>query len=102
MVIIFSDAVFTAGNLPAKNVILTVGPVWNGGNKDEAQQLANCYQNSLLLSEENSCASIAFPNISTGIYRYPKKEAAQIAVETVKEYLSHTYRHDDHIRVQLK
>jgi O-acetyl-ADP-ribose deacetylase len=77
----------TAGNLPAKFVIHTVGPVWNGGNKNEEQLLANTYQNSLLLAAENNIVSIAFPNISTGIYHFPKDKAAAIAVKTVKEFL---------------
>ena len=77
----------TAGNLPAKYVIHTVGPVWNGGNKNEREKLADCYMNSLKLAIENNCKSIAFPNISTGIYGFPKEEAAQIAVKTVSEFL---------------
>ncbi len=82
------DAVITtAGKLPAKFVIHTVGPVWNGGNKNEPEKLANCYKNSLKLAAENGCRSIAFPGISTGIYRFPKKDAAQIAVKTVKDFL---------------
>ncbi len=80
----------TAGNLPAKFVIHTVGPVWNNGNSNEAGKLANCYQNSLALVIENKITSIAFPNISTGIYGYPKKEAATIAVQTVAEFLLNT------------
>jgi O-acetyl-ADP-ribose deacetylase (regulator of RNase III) len=85
------EAVITsAGKLPAKWVIHTVGPVWNGGNKDEAQELASCYRNSLQLAIENGCESIAFPNISTGIYRFPKKEAARIALDTVKAFLAQT------------
>jgi O-acetyl-ADP-ribose deacetylase len=78
----------TAGNLPASFVIHTVGPVWNGGKKDEAIKLANCYRNSLLLAIENNIKTIAFPNISTGIYGYPKKEAAEVAVKTVSQFLS--------------
>jgi O-acetyl-ADP-ribose deacetylase (regulator of RNase III) len=78
------------GRLPAKYVIHTVGPVWNGGKYDEETKLANCYKNSLALAVDNHCKSIAFPNISTGIYHFPKKEAAKIAVETVKEFLSKT------------
>ena len=78
----------TAGNLPSKWVIHTVGPVWNGGNKDEAQKLANCYRNSLQLAVENGCETIAFPNISTGVYRFPKKEAARIAFDTVNDFLA--------------
>lgn len=77
----------TAGNLPAKFVIHTVGPVWNGGNDNESGKLANCYRNSLKLAIENDCISIAFPGISTGVYRFPKNDAAEIAVKTVKEFL---------------
>ena len=77
----------TAGNLPAKFVIHTVGPVWNGGKKNESALLANCYQNSLKLAAEYKLSSIAFPNISTGIYGYPKKEAAEIAITTVNHFL---------------
>ncbi|WP_266202546.1 O-acetyl-ADP-ribose deacetylase [Pontibacter kalidii] len=77
----------TAGNLPARYVIHTVGPVWNGGRKGEPELLANCYRNSLRLAGENSVESIAFPNISTGVYGYPKDKAAKVAVETVKSYL---------------
>src|SRR6476659_9312566 len=77
----------TGGNLPAKFVIHTVGPVWNGGKNNEAIKLSNCYKNSLQLAVESNVETIAFPNISTGIYGYPKKEAAQIAVATVTKYL---------------
>lgn len=77
----------TAGNLPAKFVIHTVGPVWNGGNKNEKEKLAACYHSSLQLAVDNNCGSIAFPNISTGIYRFPKDEAAAIAVKTVTGFL---------------
>ena len=77
----------TAGNLPAKFVIHTVGPVWNGGGKGEEQLLANAYWNSLLLAAENNIRTIAFPNISTGIYHFPKDKAAAIAVGAVKEFL---------------
>ncbi len=77
----------TGGNLPAKFVIHTVGPVWNGGSKNEADKLSNCYKSSLRLAVENGVTTIAFPNISTGIYGYPKKEAAGIAVKTVTEFL---------------
>ncbi len=81
----------TAGNLPAKFVIHTVGPVWNGGKYDEQTKLASCYKNSLRLAVENDCKTIAFPNISTGIYHFPKKEAAQIAISTVKDFLSRNH-----------
>jgi len=77
----------TGGNLPAKFVIHTVGPVWYGGKKNEAEKLADCYQNSLRLAVENIIQTIAFPNISTGIYGYPKKQAAEIALKTVDEFL---------------
>jgi O-acetyl-ADP-ribose deacetylase (regulator of RNase III) len=80
----------TGGNLPAKFVIHTVGPVWNGGKYDEENKLANCYKNSLKLAINNNCKIIAFPNISTGIYHFPKKDAAQIAVKTVTEVISKT------------
>ena len=78
----------TAGKLPANYVIHTVGPVWNGGNKNEKEKLADCYKNSLKLAVENNCKSVAFPSISTGVYRFPKDMAAQIAVKTVSEFLS--------------
>lgn len=82
------EAVITrAGNLPAKFVIHTVGPVWNGGGKGEEQLLANAYWNSLTLATENDIRTIAFPNISTGIYHFPKDKAAAIAVSTVKEFM---------------
>ena len=78
----------TAGNLPAKKVIHTVGPVYNGGKRleKEKQLLANCYTNSLTLAEEHGLRTIAFPNISTGIYRFPKQLAAEIAIKAVKDF----------------
>jgi O-acetyl-ADP-ribose deacetylase len=83
------EAVITpAGNLPAKYVIHTVGPVWNGGTNGEGEKLANCYLNSLALAVEHNCKTIAFPNISTGIYRFPKEKAAKIAVESIESFLS--------------
>jgi O-acetyl-ADP-ribose deacetylase len=78
----------TAGNLPAKFVIHTVGPVWNGGKYHETEKLEDCYRNSLQLAEDNNCRSIAFPGISTGVYGFPKKEAAEIAVNTVYKFIS--------------
>lgn len=77
----------TAGRLPAKFVIHTVEPVWNGGEKGEDGLLASAYRSSLELALENGVKTIAFPNISTGIYRFPKKRAAEIAVKVVKEFL---------------
>lgn len=78
----------TAGKMPAKYVIHTVGPVWNGGQKGEPEKLANCYVNSLQLAAMNECKSVAFPNISTGIYGYPKFEAARVAFQTVSSFLA--------------
>jgi len=78
----------TAGNLPSSFVIHTVGPVWNGGQKNEKEKLADCYRNSLQLAVDNDCKTIAFPNISTGIYKFPKDEAARIAVEIVVDFFS--------------
>lgn len=76
----------TAGNLPSKYVIHTVGPVWNGDKEEKSKLLADCYQNSLALAVENGIKTIAFPNISTGIYHFPKDKAAEIAVKAVKEF----------------
>ena len=73
----------TAGELPARFVIHTVGPRWNEG-ENQSQKLKNCYLNSLQLAEEYKLLSIAFPNISTGIYRYPKAAAAAIAIDAVR------------------
>lgn len=78
----------TAGNLPAQKVIHTVGPVWRSGNQNETNLLKSCYINSLHLAEANNMETIAFPNISTGIYRFPKQEAAKIAIEAVRSYQS--------------
>lgn len=84
------DAVITpAGKLPARYVIHTVGPVWQGGEKGERELLARCYENSLRLAVANNCSSVAFPNISTGVYRFPKDEAAKIAVAAVQKFLQH-------------
>lgn len=78
----------TGGNLPSKYVVHTVGPVWNGGHHNEEQLLANAYGNSLKLAIENGVQTIAFPNISTGVYSFPKDKAAKIAIETVKSFLA--------------
>lgn len=78
----------TAGNLPATHVIHTVGPVWKGGGQNEATLLAHAYHNSLRLAEEHAVLSIAFPNISTGVYGFPKKKAAVIAVDTVTAFMN--------------
>ena len=76
-----------AYNLPCKYVIHTVGPVWYGGTENEDQLLQNCYENSLILAEQNHIRTIAFPSISTGIYGFPVERASKIAVMTVKEYV---------------
>lgn len=84
------DAVITgAGNMPSKHVIHTVGPVWHGGQQNEPQLLASCYCNSLQLAMDNHCKTIAFPNISTGIFGYPKDKAATIAINSTLDFLSH-------------
>ncbi|MCC7949871.1 O-acetyl-ADP-ribose deacetylase [Klebsiella quasipneumoniae] len=77
-----------AGDLPASAVIHTVGPVWHGGDRMEAQTLADAYKNSLQLAAANNYRSIAFPAISTGVYGYPREEAAAIAVRTVTAFLT--------------
>jgi O-acetyl-ADP-ribose deacetylase (regulator of RNase III) len=82
------DAKLTKGyNLPAKFVIHTVGPVWHGGDHDEAQLLASCYRRSLEIAQAHKIKSIAFPCISTGAYGFPHKTAAEIALSTVKDFL---------------
>ncbi len=82
------DAKSTPGfNLPAQYVIHTVGPVFKGGNKGEAEKLASCYSNSMQEADRLEVSSIAFPAISTGIHGYPVKEAAHIAIGTVSNYL---------------
>jgi O-acetyl-ADP-ribose deacetylase (regulator of RNase III) len=75
-------------NLPAKFVIHTVGPVWNGGKSGEPLKLASSYRRSLELAVECGIKTIAFPNISTGVYGYPKEEAAKIATQTVVTFLA--------------
>ena len=83
------DAKITSGfRLPTKYVIHTVGPVWNGGKYHEKELLASCYRQSLTIASENNIKTIAFPNISTGVYGFPKQEAALIAIETVQHYLT--------------
>jgi O-acetyl-ADP-ribose deacetylase (regulator of RNase III) len=78
----------TGGKLNAKYVIHTVGPVWNGGNSQEPEKLSNCYRNTLNLAVEKGIKSIAFPNISTGIYGYPKDKAAEVALQTVADFIA--------------
>jgi O-acetyl-ADP-ribose deacetylase (regulator of RNase III) len=74
--------------LPAKYVIHTVGPIWRGGESEEQELLSSCYRESLQLAMDHRSKSVAFPNISTGIYGFPKEEAARIALKTVSEFLS--------------
>lgn len=75
------EAVITnAGKLPCQKVIHTVGPIWQDGNHHEKELLENCYVNSLALAEKHQLKTLAFPNISTEVYHFPKKEAAEIAI----------------------
>ncbi|MBA3022492.1 MAG: O-acetyl-ADP-ribose deacetylase [Gammaproteobacteria bacterium] len=84
------DARLTRGyRLPAKHIIHTVGPVWQGGTHGEAELLASCYRCSLEIATSHGLTSIAFPSISTGVYGYPKDAAARIAVQTVREFMQH-------------
>lgn len=77
----------TAGKLPARFVIHTAGPIWKGGGKGESKLLADCYRNSMFLAHDNVLKSIAFPNISTGVYGFPKEQAAEIAIGIVRSLL---------------
>lgn len=80
--------------LPAKHVIHTVGPVWHGGKHGEDELLANCYRNSLALAEQHGLATIAFPSISTGVYRFPVDRAVRIALREVLEF----FRNNRHVQ----
>ncbi len=80
----------TAGRLPARKVIHTVGPVWNGGGHNEAETLASCYRESLKLAKKHGLRTVAFPSISTGAYGYPMGDAAKVALGTVSGFLSGT------------
>ncbi|MCA9247081.1 MAG: O-acetyl-ADP-ribose deacetylase [Planctomycetales bacterium] len=83
-----SAVVTGAGNLAAKHVIHAVGPFWSGGRRGEAELLASAYRRCLELARENDCASIAFPSLSTGAYRYPIDQAARVALGTVFDHLA--------------
>jgi len=87
------EARLTQGyRLPARYIIHTVGPIWQGGNNREPDLLANCYRNSLALAAQHGLRSIAFPAISCGVYGYPLENAARIAIATVRTFLdSHEY-----------
>jgi len=78
----------TGGNLKARYVIHTVGPIWHGGNRNEAELLASAYQESLKLAAENHLSSLCFPSISTGAYGYPVDSAAKVAIGVVSSFLS--------------
>lgn len=83
------EAKLTKGyNLKARFIIHTVGPIWHGGKSGEYDLLAGCYRNSLSLAVENHCNSVAFPNISTGVYGFPKELAADIAIREVRLFLA--------------
>jgi len=83
------EAKITKGyNLKARYVIHTVGPIWHGGSSNEKSLLASCYTKSLFLAVENNCISIAFPNISTGVYGFPKEPAVNIAIREVRSFIS--------------
>lgn len=93
------DAVITQGfNAKAKYIIHTAGPIYNPANKQQAEQLSNCYTNSLKLAAQNNLKSIAFPLISAGIYGYPLNEAIQIAIDSIKDFLR---EHNSDITVYL-
>ncbi len=82
------NAVITnAGNLPSKYVIHTVGPVWHGGKNYEDRKLADCYRHSLEIAAKYNCHTIAFPNISTGVYLFPKERAAKISIKAILDFI---------------
>lgn len=83
-----------AGNLPARYVIHTVGPFWNGGDRGEAGTLASCHHEAIRIADELKLSSVAFPAISTGAYRYPVEQAAQVAVSSAADAL----RNAAHVR----
>ncbi len=89
------DAKITKGfNLPAKFVIHTVGPIWSNGSNNDEKLLESCYKRSLEVAVQNNCKTIAFPNISTGIYHFPKDLAAKTAINTVIDFLNNNHTVD--------
>jgi len=88
------------GRLPAKYVIHTVGPIYRGGNANEAETLGGCYRESIRLADEHAITSVAFPSISTGVYGYPVREAVTIAVKAVAQQMLQS-EHPKHVRFVL-
>jgi O-acetyl-ADP-ribose deacetylase (regulator of RNase III) len=96
------DAVITTGgNLKARHVIHAVGPVWRGGDEEEAKLLASAYRRSLEVAVQNNLRSISFPSISTGAFAYPVNLAAPIALKTIVEFLNQGHHHLDEVRMVL-
>lgn len=91
----------TGGNLPARYVIHTVGPVWEGGDKGEDETLASAYRSSLQVAKESGLRSVAFPSISTGAYRFPIDRAADIALRTIRDFVHASTDAFDTVRIVL-
>lgn len=97
------DAKITEGcRLPARHVIHTVGPVWNGGNLNEDDLLASCYRRSIELCRKHDLSSVAFPAISTGIYRFPADRAAQIAIASTSDALAEAIARSHYLLLLLR
>ena len=96
-----SAVITTGGNLPARHVIHAVGPVWRGGGSGEAALLAGAYRASLQVAVENACRTVAFPSISTGVYAYPIRDAARVALATVAQFLQDNPGKLDLVRLVL-
>lgn len=93
------EAKITKGyRLPAKYVIHTPGPIWQGGGHHEADLLRNSYVNSLKLAEEHNCRTVAFPSISTGVYHFPLDKASVVAVQAIHDFLAHAV-HVEQVRM---
>ena len=92
----------TGGKLPAEYVIHTVGPIWQGGNSSEPEQLANCYKSSLQLAVKDGIQSIAFPAISTGNYRYPIEKATPIALNAVREFVEQAHQNNEMVPERIQ